>query len=167
VVHCLLVVRLQADRLLTVLPGREAPVQLDLVIFSRSATRRASLFTVRCAFYSVPTADRSTRFDAPPTARLRTWRFWRRRAWPTLPHWTLSAPARRAPFRSFTTSPARRITSRGHREVCRHQALEAVADALPLMLSGHRVYGIKVVSDDNGACTPPAGSCCFNYGTDD
>jgi non-reducing end alpha-L-arabinofuranosidase len=47
--------------------------------------------------------------------------------------------------------------SQGGAEVCRHQDLEAVADALPLTLGGHRVYGIKVISDDNGACTPPPG----------
>ncbi len=47
--------------------------------------------------------------------------------------------------------------SQGGAEVCRHQDLEAVADALPLTVGGHRVYGIKVVSDDNPGCTPPPG----------
>jgi len=47
--------------------------------------------------------------------------------------------------------------SPGGGEVCRHQDLEAVADALPLKLGGRKVYGIKVVSDDNGACTPAPG----------
>jgi non-reducing end alpha-L-arabinofuranosidase len=47
--------------------------------------------------------------------------------------------------------------SQGGAEVCKHQDREAVADALPLKLGGHQVYGIKVVSDDNAGCTPPAG----------
>jgi hypothetical protein len=50
--------------------------------------------------------------------------------------------------------------------VCRHQDLEAVATDLPLTLNGHRVYGIKVVSDDNGACTPPAGGEGTGYRLD-
>jgi len=56
--------------------------------------------------------------------------------------------------------------SQGGGEVCKHQDLEAVADALPLTLGGHRVYGIKVVSDDNGGCTPPAGSEGTGYRLD-
>jgi hypothetical protein len=56
--------------------------------------------------------------------------------------------------------------SQGGGEVCRHQDLEAVATALPLTLNGHRVYGIKVVSDDNGGCTPPAGGEGTGYRLD-
>ncbi len=56
--------------------------------------------------------------------------------------------------------------SQGGAEVCRHQDLEAVADALPLTLNGHRVYGIKVVSDDNAGCTPPAGGEGTGYRLD-
>ena len=56
--------------------------------------------------------------------------------------------------------------SQGGGEVCKHQDLEAVADALPLTLGGHRVYGIKVVSDDNGGCTPPSGSEGTGYRLD-
>jgi len=56
--------------------------------------------------------------------------------------------------------------SRGGGEVCRHQDREAVADALPLTINGHTVYGIKVVSDDNGGCTPPAGSEGTGYRLD-
>jgi hypothetical protein len=58
------------------------------------------------------------------------------------------------------------VRSKGGAEVCKHQDLEAVADALPLKLSGHQVYGIKVVSDDNGGCTPPAGSEGTGYRLD-
>lgn len=56
--------------------------------------------------------------------------------------------------------------SQGGAEVCKHQDQEAVADALPLTLSGHRVYGIKVVSDDSGPCTPPPGGEGTGYRLD-
>ena len=56
--------------------------------------------------------------------------------------------------------------SQGGAEVCKHQDQEAIADALPLTLLGHKVYGIKVVSDDNGGCTPPAGSEGTGYRLD-
>ena len=56
--------------------------------------------------------------------------------------------------------------SHGGAEVCRHQDQEAVADALPLMLGGHKVYAIKVVADANGGCTPPAGSEGTGYRLD-
>jgi hypothetical protein len=56
--------------------------------------------------------------------------------------------------------------SQGGAEVCRHQDLEAIADALPLMMGGHKVYGIKVVPDSNGACTPPPGSEGTGYRLD-
>ena len=56
--------------------------------------------------------------------------------------------------------------SHGGAEVCRHQDQEARADALPLALDGHPVYAIKVVSDDNGGCTPPAGSEGTGYRLD-
>ena len=56
--------------------------------------------------------------------------------------------------------------SQGGAEVCKHQDLEAVATALPLTLNGHKVYGIKVVSDDNGGCTPPAGGEGTGYRLD-
>jgi hypothetical protein len=56
--------------------------------------------------------------------------------------------------------------SPGGAEVCKHQDQEAVADALPLTLGGHRVYGIKVVSDDSGPCTPPAGGEGTGYRLD-
>ena len=56
--------------------------------------------------------------------------------------------------------------SQGGAEVCKHQDREAVADALPLMLGGHRAYGIKVISDDNSACTPPAGGEGTGYRLD-
>jgi len=58
------------------------------------------------------------------------------------------------------------VRSKGGAEVCKHQDLEAVANALPLKLGGHQVYGIKVVSDDNGGCTPPAGSEGTGYRLD-
>ncbi len=58
------------------------------------------------------------------------------------------------------------VRSKGGAEVCKHQDLEAVANALPLKLNGHQVYGIKVVSDDNGGCTPPAGSEGTGYRLD-
>jgi hypothetical protein len=47
--------------------------------------------------------------------------------------------------------------SQGGGEVCRHQDQEAVADALPLLLGGRKVYGIKVVSDDTANCMPRPG----------
>jgi len=56
--------------------------------------------------------------------------------------------------------------SLGGAEVCKHADQEAVADALPLTLGGHRVYGIKVVSDDSGPCTPPAGAEGTGYRLD-
>ena len=56
--------------------------------------------------------------------------------------------------------------SQGGGQVCKHQDQEAVAGALPLMLGGHRVYGIKVVSDNNGGCTPPAGGEGTGYRLD-
>lgn len=56
--------------------------------------------------------------------------------------------------------------SLGGAEVCKHADQEAVADALPLTLGGRRVYGIKVVSDDNGACTPPPGGEGTGYRLD-
>lgn len=56
--------------------------------------------------------------------------------------------------------------SQGGAEVCKHQDREAVADALPLKLGGHQVYAIKVVSDDNGGCTPPAGGEGTGYRLD-
>lgn len=56
--------------------------------------------------------------------------------------------------------------SLGGGEVCKHQDLEAVADALPFQLGGHKVYGIKVVPDNNGACTPPAGGEGTGYRLD-
>ena len=58
------------------------------------------------------------------------------------------------------------VRSKGGAEVCKHQDLEAVANALPLKLGGHSVYGIKVTSDDNGGCTPPAGSEGVGYRLD-
>ena len=58
------------------------------------------------------------------------------------------------------------VRSKGGAEVCRHQDLEAVANALPLNLNGHRVYGIKVISDDNAGCTPPAGGEGTGYRLD-
>jgi hypothetical protein len=56
--------------------------------------------------------------------------------------------------------------SQGGAEVCKHLDLEAVADALPLTIGGHKVYGIKVVSDDSGPCTPPSGSEGTGYRLD-
>ena len=56
--------------------------------------------------------------------------------------------------------------SQGGGQVCMHQDQEAVADALPFMLGGHKVYGIKVVSDNNGGCTPPAGGEGTGYRLD-
>lgn len=56
--------------------------------------------------------------------------------------------------------------SQGGGEVCKHQDREAVADALPFQLDGHKVYGIKVLSDDNGGCTPSAGSEGTGYRLD-
>jgi hypothetical protein len=56
--------------------------------------------------------------------------------------------------------------SHGGGEVCRHQDQEARADALPLKLNGRTVYGIKVVSDDNGGCTPPPGGEGTGYRLD-
>lgn len=56
--------------------------------------------------------------------------------------------------------------SLGGGEVCRHQDQEAIADALPLMLGGHKVYAIKVVPDSNGGCTPPAGGEGTGYRLD-
>ncbi len=58
------------------------------------------------------------------------------------------------------------VRSKGGAEVCKHQDLEAVANALPLKLGGHQVYAIKVISDDNGGCTPPAGSEGTGYRLD-
>lgn len=57
--------------------------------------------------------------------------------------------------------------SQGGAQVCKHQDAEAVADALPLTLNGHKTYGIKVVSDDNGGCTPPAGGEGTGYRLDE
>jgi hypothetical protein len=54
----------------------------------------------------------------------------------------------------------------GGAEVCQHQDQEAVANALPLTIAGHKVYGIKVVSDDSGPCTPPAGGEGTGYRLD-
>ena len=56
--------------------------------------------------------------------------------------------------------------SQGGAQVCQHQDLEAVASVLPLTLGGHQVYGIKVVSDNNGACTPPTGGEGTGYRLD-
>jgi hypothetical protein len=56
--------------------------------------------------------------------------------------------------------------SQGGSEVCRHQDLEAVADALPLTIGGHKVYGIKVLPDSNGGCTPPPGEEGTGYRLD-
>jgi len=56
--------------------------------------------------------------------------------------------------------------SLGGGQVCMHVDQEAVANALPFMLGGHKVYGIKVISDDNGGCTPPAGSEGTGYRLD-
>jgi len=56
--------------------------------------------------------------------------------------------------------------SLGGAEVCRHQDQEAVADALPITLNGLKVFAIKVVSDDSGPCTPPAGSEGTGYRLD-
>lgn len=56
--------------------------------------------------------------------------------------------------------------SQGGAEVCKHQDQEAIADALPLTLGGHRVYGIKVVSDDSGPCTPAPGAEGTGYRLD-
>jgi hypothetical protein len=56
--------------------------------------------------------------------------------------------------------------SQGGGEVCKHQDQEAVANALPFWLGGHKVYGIKVISDDNGGCTPPAGGEGTGYRLD-
>ena len=56
--------------------------------------------------------------------------------------------------------------SGGGAQVCQHQDLEAVADALPLTVGGHKVYGIKVVSDDSGPCTPPPGAEGTGYRLD-
>ena len=56
--------------------------------------------------------------------------------------------------------------SPGGAEVCKHQDQEAVADALPITLNGLKVFGIKVVSDDNGGCTPPAGAEGTGYRLD-
>ncbi|HZL18620.1 MAG TPA: arabinofuranosidase catalytic domain-containing protein [Polyangia bacterium] len=56
--------------------------------------------------------------------------------------------------------------SPGGGQVCQHQDLEAVADALPLTLGGHKVYGIKVVSDNSGPCTPPPGGEGTGYRLD-
>ena len=41
-----------------------------------------------------------------------------------------------------------------------------MADALPLTIGGHKVYGIKVVSDDNGGCTPSPGGEGTGYRLD-
>jgi hypothetical protein len=56
--------------------------------------------------------------------------------------------------------------SLGGAEVCRHADREAVADALPLTIGGHKVYAIKVVSDSDGGCNPPAGSEGTGYRLD-
>jgi hypothetical protein len=56
--------------------------------------------------------------------------------------------------------------SPGGGEVCRHVDQEAVAGALPFMLGGHRVYGIKVISDDSGGCTPSPGGEGTGYRLD-
>jgi non-reducing end alpha-L-arabinofuranosidase len=56
--------------------------------------------------------------------------------------------------------------SLGGAEVCRHKDQEAIADALPLMLGGHKVYAIKVVPDTNGGCTPPSGGEGTGYRLD-
>jgi hypothetical protein len=56
--------------------------------------------------------------------------------------------------------------SPGGGQVCQHQDLEAVADALPLTIGGHKVYGIKVVSDNSGPCTPPPGGAGTGYRLD-
>ena len=56
--------------------------------------------------------------------------------------------------------------SLGGAEVCQHQDQEAVADALPLTIAGHKVYGIKVVSDNSGPCTPPPGGEGTGYRLD-
>ncbi|HZL16794.1 MAG TPA: arabinofuranosidase catalytic domain-containing protein, partial [Polyangia bacterium] len=59
---------------------------------------------------------------------------------------------------------ARRSTKAGG--PCSAYDLEAVADALPLTIGGHEVYGIKVVSDNSGPCTPPAGGAGTGYRLD-
>ena len=59
------------------------------------------------------------------------------------------------------------VRSKGGAEVCRHEDQEAVADALPLTLGGNKAYGIKVISDDNGACTPPPGGEGTGYRLDE
>jgi hypothetical protein len=56
--------------------------------------------------------------------------------------------------------------SQGGGQVCMHVDQEAVANALPFWLGGHRVYGIKVISDNNGGCTPPAGGEGTGYRLD-
>jgi hypothetical protein len=56
--------------------------------------------------------------------------------------------------------------SLGGAEVCRHADREAVADALPLTIGGHKAYAIKVVSDSDGGCNPPAGSEGTGYRLD-
>jgi hypothetical protein len=56
--------------------------------------------------------------------------------------------------------------SLGGAEVCKHADQEAVADALPITLNGLKVFAIKVVSDDNGGCTPPAGAEGTGYRLD-
>ncbi len=58
------------------------------------------------------------------------------------------------------------IRSPGGAQVCEHKDLEAVANALPLMLGGRKVYGIKVVPDNNSGCTPPADSVGTGYRLD-
>jgi len=54
----------------------------------------------------------------------------------------------------------------GGAEVCKHKDQEAVANALPFMLGGRKVYGIKVVADTNGGCTPAAGNEGTGYRVD-
>ena len=53
--------------------------------------------------------------------------------------------------------------SLGGGQVCMHVDQEAVANALPLMPGGHKAYGIKVIADNNGGCTPPGGGEVTGY----
>ncbi len=58
------------------------------------------------------------------------------------------------------------IKSPGGGQVCMHQDQEAVANALPVMVGGYKVYGIKVISDTSSPCTPPAGGAGTGYRLD-
>ena len=56
--------------------------------------------------------------------------------------------------------------SPGGGQVCMHQDREAVADALPLTIGGHKAYGIQVLPDASGGCTPPPGGEGTGYRLD-